>query len=73
MSWQPIESAPKDGSTFIGVGLDFGGGPTQHVVVAVFDADCEAFFDAADGAYQLSHLTHWLAIPPLPAPPQEQQ
>lgn len=67
--WQPIETAPKDGTPFLATGFDFGYvGNTRHFVVAKWSLDRERFEPDDMGDYQLTHLTHWIS---LPAPPKD--
>ena len=33
MAWQPIESAPKDGTPVLLTGLDYGKGPGRHFLI----------------------------------------
>lgn len=65
-AWQPIESAPKDGTRV----LIYQGG---HVYIAWWDekdwTGVWVIFDCDDSFYSLTadHPTHWL---PLPDPPE---
>jgi hypothetical protein len=62
MEWQPIETAPKDGTLILGVKFDTDGQPW----LAAFEWIIAGIWDA----YQWEvdwEPTHWM---PLPAPPQ---
>lgn len=60
MDWQPIETAPKDGSTFFAAWPADVGGHT----VAKWLADEGCF---ADGyRHRLSHIAWWMPIQDLP-------
>lgn len=68
-SWRSIETAPKDGTIFLGTGFDFGCvGNTRHFVVAHWSLERMRFEPDDMGDYELTHLTHWQ---PLPAPPKD--
>ena len=78
IEWQPIETAPKDGTDILVMT-----GETMHVVRWInihgdFDywtVDDRYFyktgddfdFDFESGCF-LEHLTHWMPLPPEPAP-----
>lgn len=61
-AWNPIETAPKDGSTFLVVEDD------GEVWLRRWNARRQVFVDnwgyRVDGVV----LTHWLEIPPMPKP-----
>ena len=67
MEWQPIETAPKDHSNFLGFG-------SQHGTCIAYwanwidnlkEEECEGWMEL--GTYdKLPQLTHWM---PLPGPP----
>lgn len=82
MEWQPIETAPKDGTQILVAGNDLGDPRNgQHICVAEWCQDARTFeqlareegsdfsgwYDASDDG-PLLFLTHWM---PLPPPPQE--
>lgn len=56
--WQPIESAPKDGTRILGVNEEFG-----TVRVTWWDEAHQSFASFALG------LTHWMPLPPSPVSP----
>ena len=62
--WQPIETAPKDGSTILIATHSYEGG----VMMAAWASDVPtpAFVDEVGDSY--FDATHWM---PLPAPPRE--
>jgi hypothetical protein len=66
-AWQPIETAPRDGSYFLGVFIEDMG---RSMAVLAYDTDpagAEFPWLADDvGAYHMGALTHWR---PLPTPP----
>ena len=60
--WQPIETAPKDGSHIL---VSNG----RLVEKAYFDSDLSKWCDAWDGDeefHDLLRLTHWIPPPPKP-------
>lgn len=65
MEWQPIESAPKDGSRVIIYDPDI---PSEKGIVteALFDSWRETWTDTVE-TYLRYNPTHWM---PLPEPPQ---
>lgn len=68
-SWQPIESAPRDGTEILVTGLDNGTGPTRHTLMARWEK-CphfgDHFTDRSSGSTALEYLTHWMPLPPSP-------
>lgn len=61
MYWQPIETAPRDGVTF----LAWDG---YAVLGAWYEIDCEYHYWAMDGdEIDAADVTHWM---PLPEPPK---
>ncbi len=69
--WQPIETAPKDGTSFLGTGWDHGEtNGTRHHAVVWWDEELEGFMEGQDdwveSACPCLYLTHWM---PLPEPP----
>lgn len=65
-AWQPIATAPKDGTPFIAAS-------TMDAFRAFYDTEQEVWVCEDDGLWfgALSHPpTHWTELPPLPAPPQ---
>ncbi len=65
--WQPIETAPKDGTAILASGLDHGKGPSRHYsVVEWMDFGCESGWYPDEDADPLIYLSHWM---PLPEPP----
>ena len=81
--WQPIETAPKDGTMFIGwvsaqrhSAEDGGGSGRFHDTSCVDFCAWRNVAESPDGGYvdnfagqvgDWQHVTHWM---PLPAPPQ---
>ena len=62
LQWQPIETAPKDGTEFLGsVGVSYQGG----VVVLHWDKD-DGFIDWDADFWD---PTHWMPLPPPPETP----
>lgn len=69
MTWQPIETAPKDGTEILACTEGF---PESHRIVHWYsDAGCwwdhDGLFDYPDDPW----LTHWMPLPeppPLPEP-----
>jgi hypothetical protein len=65
MRWQPIETAPRDGTEFLGSGWNGGivGGKRHYGIVhCAFGEFC-----GDDEDERFSYLTHWM---PLPEPPK---
>ena len=69
MTWKPIETAPKDGSTFLAVCLE------GYIQVVMWDSSGKTCDEEGDVDYYTSEMTdryvcptHWM---PLPAPPEE--
>lgn len=62
--WEDIATAPKDGSTITGVGLDNGTGPGRHIALVYWDADRHepGFYDRAESAERYAYLTHWCSV-----------
>ena len=58
--WQPIETAPKDGTAFLACWLGLGGQPFE-----VVNWDDEANEWIAFG-HAVDRPTHWMPLPPLP-------
>lgn len=66
MEWQPIETAPKDGASFIGYDEFYG-----HIGVAKKAAWDQFVFTDEQG--DDCRITHWMplpAAPTAPAPPR---
>lgn len=62
MEWQPIETAPKDGSEFIGyVATSYQGGA---VVLHWYKK-----YGWIDWDYDVWEPTHWMPLPPPPVTP----
>ncbi len=71
MKWQPIETAPKDGTEFIGFGTypDHDETPVEYMHVAHFSGDYEHPWEINDGDFvSPCYFTHWM---PLPEPPKD--
>lgn len=64
MDWQPIDTAPKDGTWFVAwdplLNVN-GGGP----FICAYDSSLKQFFDVSAG---IEEPTHWMPLPPPPAP-----
>jgi hypothetical protein len=78
--WQPIETAPKDGTRVLitgGVWMDTrlawpfdNQKALTHVEIAQYlEGDGFVISDFSDGTYEIAKPTHWM---PLPAPPAAQ-
>lgn len=73
MNWQTIETAPKDGTIFLSIGIDIGGHFLDPIICAwqenancfgvgyTFDSDRHVSFQIE------TKPTHWM---PLPEPPK---
>jgi hypothetical protein len=65
-AWQPIETAPKDGTVFLGYKLFLGG--SYYPVPMQFLKEYDQFVNIADGyAVFVCDVSHWM---PLLNPPQ---
>ena len=62
MDWQPIETAPKDGSDILGFAAD---AVNPAIVVCYWNKD--GYFEESYFRELSVELTHWL---PLPEPPK---
>lgn len=70
--WQDIETAPKDGSTIIGTGLNHGTGPARHMALVYWDEDRHqpGFYDRGESQDRYVYLDHWCpANVPSATPP----
>jgi hypothetical protein len=73
MSWQPIQTAPKDGTLvllFADGAPCFGhyNGPSDGALYAGTASQYEWFIPAEMSTFHNSLVTHWM---PLPPPPEE--
>ena len=65
-AWQPIATAPKDGTVFLGYKLFLGG--DYYSVPMKFLKEYSQFVNIADGyAIFVCDVSHWM---PMPNPPQ---
>jgi len=63
--WQPIETAPKDGTRVLGYSPEFGY-DTPVCVAMIWDKHERGWFaDQYDSAGKINP-THWVSLPPLP-------
>jgi hypothetical protein len=69
--WQPIETAPKDGTTVIVYDPAY----AQPVVPGAWDSEEEAeggqTWRASDAEWDRLNPTHWMPLPAPPAPEYE--
>ena len=66
MKWQPIETAPKDGTTVLVYEGYYKSGDLIHT--AQYSARQWVVLDGMEGDFMLEDPTHWM---PLPEPPPE--
>ena len=69
--WQPIETAPKDG-TIILVAIEHSNGPLLHDIV--WWNDYRDYWESAgyDWKYdEVEHIFHWMPLPPPPKKGEE--
>jgi hypothetical protein len=68
--WQPIETAPKDGSILIGRG-SYDPNDSDNMLAVAMRFQGELWYrENAGGGFNLDcHPTHWM---PMPAPPKPQ-
>ena len=68
MDWQPIETAPKDGTPFLAFAQTTPSGnvraPSKHITVAYHTR--WAGWVSIDGHYGV-RPTHWMPLPPPPS------
>lgn len=70
MKWQPIETAPKDGTLILATGWKGGKVNTsRNYVLCQYNKSCEGFFNFSEWL-GYGFLTHWM---PLPDSPEDQQ
>lgn len=68
-AWQPIETAPMDGTQFLGFHLNTDGYTGTWYTLAGYSGDPEWPWEDDEGKHPFGFLTHWM---PLPAAPVEQ-
>lgn len=75
MKWQPIETAPRDGTEILGIYLC--SGFADYSIVRWINGDWRGFCDGehsvrsqsgSETNYHEPFLTHWM---PLPSPPED--
>lgn len=66
--WRSIDSAPRDGSLFLGTGLDQGKGPGRHYALTRFSRTTGRFHEDPNDFSNLCHLDYWMPIPALDIP-----
>lgn len=67
--WQPIETAPKDGTQFLGIRMGGHNDPTFFLIEGLhMKYATHQTWNGAGGQYGI-RLTHWM---PLPNPPERQ-
>lgn len=73
-NWQPIETAPKDGSYFMAIICGFHPKTKAPYLPAIvsWDEENNLFSEADDEKYDMSekwsdNLTHWMPLPESPA------
>ena len=86
--WQPIETAPKDGTKFLATGLDYGTGPSRHTEIVFWDRRRWRSVNTAFPAFgaRIPRGAKWIGDnyttpamvfldhwQPLPAPPTEKE
>ena len=64
--WQPIETAPKDGTEVLVTAFKYNKPPARFVSIAQFSEDGNCWQDQEP--MPVHPPTHWM---PLPAPPAE--
>ena len=68
-AWQPIATAPKDGTVVLITFLEYGVGPATRVAAARY-LD-EGWREHDYDKMQFFPPTHWMPLPPPPAAAQE--
>ena len=66
MEWQPIETAPKDGTAIL---LSIPGNKNPCAHVGFFHHDTDQWRERILGANFVNYPSHWM---PLPKPPKDQ-
>ena len=73
MNWQPIETAPKDGSPFLAFGSYVYEGdtaPTIYMGVAEYSDEPNWPWRDAEGLHRETFYSHWMPLPAAPSPSQ---
>lgn len=66
--WQPIETAPKDGTFFIATGFNYGkSSDPRHYCMALWEQGEWREASEWNGHSSLAYLTHWRPLPPAPS------
>jgi len=65
MNWQPIETAPKDGSNFL---VYLPKAKKRNYAAAYYDVSSSGIFFLHDraGVWLHNKATHWMPLPPPP-------
>lgn len=67
MKWQPIETAPKDGTTILLWSPRMQWEKQKNIAIMAYWSDC-GWYDGHGGGWGGRAFSHWM---PLPEPPQE--
>ena len=65
MEWQPIETAPRDGTRVLGYGPDLGY-TTPNICAVIYDTHSKGWYADQWDCAGIIKPTHWM---PLPEPP----
>jgi hypothetical protein len=65
--WRNIETAPRDGTEFLGYHLSTDGYTGDWFVLIEGTSDLDWPWQSYEGSHPFEFLTHWM---PLPAPPE---
>lgn len=65
--WAAIETAPRDGSLFVGL-YRWSARDKLRAAICSYDRDAGAFCEGADGVF-LDGVVHWMPLPPAPVQP----
>lgn len=74
VQWQPIETAPKDGTVIVVRGNNHGWPENgHHICIATWQYDCWIEGSDWNDTSELTYLTHWMPLPAAPgaAAPEE--
>lgn len=63
--WQPIETAPRDGTWFLATGFDYGrNDKPRHYAVVFWEG--YSFISDPLSTESFDYLTHWMPLPEAP-------
>jgi hypothetical protein len=66
-AWQPIETAPKDGDSFLGCNADYADGCMEVIFWDDQPTDSDFPWGGESINFHKERFTHWMPLPALPA------